>query len=329
MPKSRSQASWLLTNPRVYPPATTLPTLPRRATICGPCTVIRGERAPWSESGPRGMLWGMAPIESSGAEVQMRLDLARDVARQAGDVTLDYFQRDSLRVERKADDSPVTAADREAEAVIRARITAEFPDDAIVGEETGTSEGTSGYLWAVDPIDGTKTFVAGVPLYTTLIGLMAQDRGVAGVVYAPAVDEMVYASVGQGAWFHCRGAVARRTKVSNIATLAEGRFVTTAVTSFTEFREIDAADVYLRIQNAAGLSRTWGDGYGYLLVATGRAEVMVDPILNVWDAAAVQTVVEEAGGLFTDWQGRVTARGGDGVATNGHLHNQVLGLIRG
>jgi histidinol-phosphatase len=270
----------------------------------------------------------MTPSEPTDIEIQARLELACDVARQAGNVTLDYFQRDKLRVERKADDSPVTAADREAEAVIRERIAAEFPDDTIVGEETGTSVGTSGYLWAVDPIDGTKTFIAGVPLYTTLIGLLANDRAVAGVVHAPAVDEMVYASAGRGAWLVSRGAAARRAKVSSIATLAEGRFMTTAVTSFTEFRAVDALDVYFRIQHAAGLSRTWGDGYGYLLVATGRAEVMVDPILNMWDAAALQTVIEEAGGIFTDWQGRATVHGGEGVATNGHVHDQVLSLIR-
>jgi len=271
----------------------------------------------------------MATPESTDAEITARLDLARSVARQAGDVTLNYFQRDDLRVEQKADASPVTAADREAEAVIRARIATEFPDDTIVGEETGTTEGTSGYVWAVDPIDGTKTFIAGVPLYTTLIGLLVKDRPVAGVVHAPAVDQMVYAAAGQGAWLVSRGGPARRAKVSALATLAAGRFVTTAVTSFTEFREVDALDAYLRIQNAAGLSRTWGDGYGYLLVATGRAEVMVDPILNVWDAAAVQLVVEEAGGVFTDWQGRRTVHGGEGVATNGRVHDQVLDLIRG
>jgi histidinol-phosphatase len=276
-----------------------------------------------------GYLWGMVTPESTDAEIRARLDLARSVARQAGDVTLDYFQRDDLRVEQKADDSPVTVADRKAETVIRARIAAEFPDDAIVGEETGTSEGTSGYVGAVDPIDGTKTFIAGVPLYTTLIGLLVRDRPVAGVVHAPAVDEMVYASAGHGAWLVSRDGPTRRAKVSSLATLAEGRFVTTAVTSFTEYREVDALDVYLRIQKAAGLSRTWGDGYGYLLVATGRAEVMVDPILNVWDAAAVQMVIEEAGGIFTDWQGRATVRSGEGVATNGRVHDQVLSLIRG
>lgn len=276
-----------------------------------------------------GYLWGMVTPESTDAEIRARLDLARSVARQAGDVTLDYFQRDDLRVEQKADDSPVTVADRKAETVIRARIAAEFPDDAIVGEETGTSEGTSGYVWAVDPIDGTKTFIAGVPLYTTLIGLLVRDRPVAGVVHAPAVDQMVYASAGQGAWLVSRDGPARRAEVSSLATLAEGRFVTTAVTSFTEYREVDALDVYLRIQKAAGLSRTWGDGYGYLLVATGRAEVMVDPILNVWDAAAVQMVIEEAGGIFTDWQGRATVHSGEGVATNGRVHDQVLSLIRG
>jgi histidinol phosphatase-like enzyme (inositol monophosphatase family) len=269
------------------------------------------------------------PANRLDRDIEARLNLARDWARRAGQVTLDYFQTDSLQVERKADDSPVTAADREAEALIRTQIAAEFPGDTIVGEEEGTRAGDSGYVWAVDPIDGTKTFVAGVPLYTTLIGLMADRRVVAGVVYAPAVGEMVYASAGRGAWLVRGDAAPRRARVSRVPTLAAGRFVTTAVTSFTEFRAVDAADVYARIESAAGLSRTWGDGYGYLLVATGRAEVMVDPILNVWDATAVKAVVEEAGGIFTDWQGRATVDSGEGVATNGHVHEQVLGLIRG
>ena len=125
----------------------------------------------------------MTPSEPTDVEIQMRLELARNVARQAGDVTLDYFRRDNLRVERKADDSPVTAADREAETVIRERIAAEFPDDTIVGEETGTSEGTSGYLWAVDPIDGTKYYARGIPLYSVSLALGRDGELILGIVF--------------------------------------------------------------------------------------------------------------------------------------------------
>ncbi|OHB80127.1 MAG: histidinol-phosphatase [Planctomycetes bacterium RBG_16_64_10] len=267
-------------------------------------------------------------MEPNHREIQPRLELARAIAREAGRVTLDFFQRDDLQVDRKADDSPVTAADRQAEQLMRERIRAQFPEDTVLGEESGQTPGSSAYRWVLDPIDGTNTFVAGVPLYTTLVGVLAGQQGVVGVIHAPVLDEMVYAASGCGAWCVRGRAVPRRAQVSAVTRLAEGLFVTTAVASFTQFRTASAQDVYLRLQAAARMTRTWGDGYGYLLVATGRAEVMVDPALNLWDAAPVQTILEEAGGTFTDWQGRATVHGGDGIGTNGRVHDEVLRLVR-
>jgi len=261
--------------------------------------------------------------------ISSRLELARRIAQEAGQLTLRYFQRADLAVDLKADQSPVTAADREAEQLLRQRIEAAFPDDAILGEEFGERAGTTGYRWVLDPIDGTKSFVHGVPLYGTLVGVQQDERDVLGVICIPALSEMVYAARGEGAWY-VRGAeppVAAR--VSQVRTLADSLLLTTDAKSFSLRVSGQGPAAYDALQAAARLTRTWGDCYGYLLVATGRADAMVDPIMNVWDAAAVAPIVEEAGGRYSDFQGRATISGGDGVASNGLLHEEVLGMIRG
>jgi histidinol-phosphatase len=259
------------------------------------------------------------------AEVARRLELAIAAGKEAGGLTLRYFLQDNFEVERKNDASPVTIADRSAELLLRERIAATFARDGILGEEFGTSEGTSGFTWILDPIDGTKSFISGVPLYGTLIGIEYEQRALAGFVYMPALNEGVYASVGQGAW-HFRGdEQPRRSHVSQKQRLADGLFVTSQVDTFAQR---GAAAAFDALQKAAYVTRTWGDCYGYLLVATGRAEVMVDPILNVWDAAAMQPIIEEAGGTFTDWQGNPTIHAGEAIATNGHVLDEVLAITR-
>lgn len=258
-----------------------------------------------------------------------RLELARQIAVSAGQVTLDYFRRANLQVERKADDSPVTVADREAEQHLRKAIEEAFPDDAILGEELGETSGDSGYRWVLDPIDGTKSFIHGVPLYTTLVAVEREERGVVGVIHAPAAGETVYAAEGGGAWHVCGESEPVPARVSQVGGLADALLLTTEVASFRTDRSADAVDAYLRLDAAARLVRTWGDAFGYLLVATGRAEVMLDAALNVWDAAAVQPVLIEAGGSFTDWQGRPTIHGGEGIGTNGRLLEEVLAITRG
>ena len=253
-----------------------------------------------------------------------RLALAVAAAREAGRLTLDHFRGEDLAVERKGDDSPVTVADRGAERLLRERIAAAFPADAILGEEFPEKEGSSGFRWILDPIDGTKSFIHGVPLYATLVGLEEGERSVAGVIVIPALDEHLYAAVGGGAWYAVGDEPPRPAKVSSCPRLAEGLFVTSEVVSFVRH---DRAAAFERLQEAARLTRTWGDAYGYLLVATGRAEVMVDPVMAVWDAAALLPVLTEAGGTFTDWRGRSTIHGGEGVATNGLVLDEVLGLL--
>ncbi len=250
--------------------------------------------------------------------------LALAAAREAGQFTLQYFRKTDLAVDRKADASPVTVADREAELLIRQRIAAAFPDDAVLGEEFAEVPGSSGFRWILDPIDGTKSFIHGVPLYGTMVGVEREGRGIMGVVYIPALDECLYAEAGGGAWHSVANAPAQPARVSKRSSLAESLFVTSEVANIRSKKRMDA---YLRFVEACGLARTWGDCYGYLLVATGRAELMLDPVMNVWDAAAIQPILEEAGGTFTDWQGQPTIHAGEGMATNGLVLNDVLALI--
>ncbi len=258
-------------------------------------------------------------------DVSARLKFAIEIAKAAGALTLEFFQQSSVRVERKGDDSPVTQADRQAETLMRQRIAEAFPDDGIIGEEHGEVEGTSGYQWILDPIDGTKSFIAGVPLYSVLVGVVRKGNSLIGVIHVPGLDECVYAAKGEGAWWVKGDAAPEPAKVSGRKCLADGVFVTSQVSTF---RERSAMEAFERLERAAYVTRTWGDGYGYLLIATGRAEAMVDPIMNIWDAAAIQPVMEEAGGTFTDWQGKPCIDGGEGIGTNGHVLNEVLEITQ-
>lgn len=254
-----------------------------------------------------------------------RLALARRIGVAAGKHTLKYFQQANYQVERKGDSSPVTVADKEAEQLLRREIASAFPEDGILGEEFGVVEGTSGYRWILDPIDGTKSFISGVPMYGTMIGVERDERSLIGVVYIPGLDEGVYAAKGEGCW-HWRGEqTPTRTRVSSRARLSEGTFVTSQVDSFAKR---GAAEAFTSLEKSSYVTRTWGDCYGYLLVATGRVEVMVDPIMNVWDAAAIQPILEEAGGTFTSWSGEATIHAGEGIGTNGHVLEEVLAVTR-
>jgi histidinol-phosphatase len=287
----------------------------------------------------------MSIPDPSNPEVQTRLALAVDVARAAGAETLRWFRQRTLAVDRKGDGSPVTAADRAAESLLRASIAERFPHDAILGEEFGETPGTSPFRWVLDPIDGTKSFITGIPLYTTLIAVMEGDRPLLGVIYAPATDEIIYAPTGGKTLFQLgAGSSARPSspnaptpvltssptpaRVSEVERLADATFLTTEAASFNRAGKSGGRGVYNQLEQACRLTRTWGDAYGYLLVATGRADVMVDPQLNLWDAAALQPVIEGAGGHFSDWQGRPSVHTGNAVASNPHLAGLVLSITR-
>lgn len=246
------------------------------------------------------------------------MSAAADVARLAGDVALRHFGA-ALAVETKVDGSPVTIADRSAEEAARAWIAERFPKDAILGEEFGLSNPGAPRRWILDPIDGTKTFVRGVPLWGTLVGVVEGDTVVAGAAYFPAVNELAAAAPGAGCWVN-----GVRAHVSTVTSLDRATVLTTDPT-FSHRPERRAA--WRRLEDAAALSRSWGDCYGYLLVATGRAEAMVDAIVGDWDVAALLPIVEEAGGVLTSWEGARTAFGGSAVATNAGVADEARHLL--
>jgi histidinol phosphatase-like enzyme (inositol monophosphatase family) len=259
------------------------------------------------------------------AEFQNRLDHARTAALRAGKLILEHYQSSALTVDRKRDSSPVTIADRKAEEFLRAAIARAFPGDGILGEEFGEQPGTSGFRWILDPLDGTKSFIHGVPLFGTLIGVEFNGQCVVGVCHFPVLSETAWGAKGLGAWWQPAGGGPRRAKVSNVARLSESLFCFTTVQGFTRRGRQDAFEALVA---AAGIARGWGDCYGHVLVATGRAEVMVDPLMNVWDAAALIPIVEEAGGHFIDWNGAATANSGNGISVNAALRDEVLRITK-
>lgn len=263
--------------------------------------------------------------EPDSSEIQARLAFAKHVACDAGRSTLAYFQQSNFEVERKSDDSPVTIADRKAESLVRDAIVQAYPNDTVLGEEHGVIEGTSGYRWIIDPIDGTRSFICGVPLYGTLLGMQYEGRSLLGVIFIPGLDECVYAARGQGAWYVKGDSEPVAARVSDVGSLGDTVFLYSQLDCFSDRGAIDA---YFELERQAYTTRTWGDCYGYVLVATGRAGLMVDAELNLWDAAALLPVIEEAGGRFTDWQGDPRVDGGDAVAANPVLLEQVLNVTR-
>ncbi|MFM8635672.1 MAG: inositol monophosphatase family protein [Planctomycetia bacterium] len=261
-------------------------------------------------------------------DIAKRLDVALAAVRLAAQETLRWFRSGDLSVSHKHDRSPVTQADHAAEAILRGRLLEAFPSDTFLGEESGRTAGTSAYEWIVDPIDGTKSFIRGVPLYAPLVGCRREGEGVLGVIAIPALDDLAYATAGGGAWHVVEGGPPRPARVSRRSSLEDSLVCSSDFTSFGARGDAVAGDAARRrLESACGVVRSWGDGYGYLLVATGRAELMVDPLLNAWDAAAVETVITEAGGRFTDWAGRPRIDSGDGVATNGLVHDAALRLL--
>jgi histidinol-phosphatase len=258
--------------------------------------------------------------ETDPRELERLLDFALGLAREAGDITLKYF-RSSLTPERKADGSFVTRADREAERLIRARLAESFPLDAILGEEEGERAGSSGNQWIIDPIDGTYSFVHGVPLYGVMIGLEISGQACLGVVNLPALDEIVYAGRGLGCfWNGARARVSPTRRLEDALLLA---------TDFGTCERYGFGPAARRLERRAAARRTWGDCYGHVLVATGRADCMLDPVMNVWDCAPLLPILEEAGGTFTDWHGRRTIRSGNAISTNGVLFDEIMKEVIG
>ncbi len=246
------------------------------------------------------------------------LGAVAEVARLAGDIAHRHF-RAGVDVEWKNDGSPVTIADREAERTARDWIERRFPLDGIVGEEHGVSRPDARRRWVIDPIDGTKTFVRGVPLWGTLVAVAAGDEVLAGAAYFPAVGEIVAAAPGEGCWWNDR-----RCRVSGTSDIAAATVLTT---DERFLKTPQYAAPWRELAAASAVSRTWGDCYGDLLVATGRVEVMTDGIVGAWDSAPFLPIIEEAGGVFTDWSGTRTAFGGSAIATNAALAAEVRRVL--
>lgn len=239
-----------------------------------------------------------------------------DLARRAGRLTLDWY-RPTIEVMNKEDGSPVTEADRAAERMLRSALQDRFPDDSIVGEEFGHSDGHSGRTWLIDPIDGTQSFIRGVPLFATLLALEDTHGPAIGVVDLPALGETMMAGRGLGCFLGDRA-----VRVSDRATLDGSVLCTSGF-------DLIPGDAASRLHRSPLMLRGWGDAFGYVLVAGGRAEAMLDPLVKPWDIAPMAVIVPEAGGRFTDLDGRTGFRSGNGLATNGTLHDEVLQLVAG
>lgn len=247
------------------------------------------------------------------------LEAVTDVARVAGAVALRHF-RTALSVDTKGDGSPVTIADRQAEESARAWIATRFPNDEILGEEFGFTPGARGRRWFIDPIDGTKTFVRGVPLWGTMIAVAEGDAVLAGSIFCAAADEMVAAAVGAGCWWN-----GVQCHVSAEHDLARATILTTD-DRFSYNPERRAR--WESLGEKVAVARTWGDCYGYVLVATGRADLMVDDRLSPWDAASLLPIIREAGGVYSDWSGGARVDGGDGFASNAALAAEFARVLQ-
>jgi len=249
-----------------------------------------------------------------------RYEAAVTAAQQAGQLALRYFDS-TLTVEWKQDQSPVTIADREAESLLHATLLGAFPEDGFLGEEHGEKLGTSGYRWIIDPIDGTRNFVRGIPLWATLVGLEYQGEQIGGVADVPVLRQTYRALRGDGAY---RGE--RRIRVSDVAQLDEAIVF---YSSLSWFVKAGCRDLFLELSLRTQRQRGFGDFYGFVLVAQGSGELMVEHGVHIWDVAALKPIIEEAGGRFSDWDGKPDVYRPDVLVSNGRLHDEVLGILQG
>ena len=247
------------------------------------------------------------------------LRLALELADAADAITLRHFQSATLAVRTKVDMTPVSEADEAVERALRETLAAQRPDDAIVGEEYGSS-GTSSRRWILDPIDATKNYVRGIPVYATLIGLVEGDRPVVGVVSAPAMTRRWWAAAGEGAF--CNG---QKIRASRIDSIEESHLT---YDSIADFDRHGGTVRFLALMRRCARARGFGDFWAHMLVAEGAVEIAVEPAVAAWDMAAIQVIVEEAGGRFSDLRGNAKFDGGSGLSTNGLLHDAVLESFR-
>ncbi len=254
------------------------------------------------------------------ADWRNRYDAMVPAAEQAGAHALRYFDT-NLPVEWKHDHSPVTVADREAEALLRKTLLEKFPHDGFLGEEFGDSPGTSSFRWIVDPVDGTRNFVRNIPLWGTLVGLEHRGEAVAGVVVIPPLHLTYRGLRGDGAY---RGD--RRLRVSEVSELSQA---TLFYTSLRFYERVGKLDVFLNLSRCCQNQRGYGDFYGHVLLAQGSGDLMVEAGVHHWDVAALQPIVEEAGGRFTTWDGTIDLTRPDVLVSNGRLHAAAQRILLG
>ena len=245
------------------------------------------------------------------------MHVALDAAHLAGKRTLSYFNA-NVAVEDKPDDTPVTIADREAEDVCRGVIAKYYPTHTITGEERSDQKGNDDYTWIIDPIDGTKSFVHGVPLYGVLIGCLVRGRPSVGAIYLPALDDLIYAADGEGCYWN-----GRPTGCSKVTKIEDATVCAGSIT-----RANARSDAYADLAGRCKLNRGWGDAFGYALVATGRAELMLDPKIAPWDCAPMPPILREAGGWAGNWDGGEDVYGPDWLAVTGGVKDEVLATLR-
>jgi histidinol-phosphatase len=252
------------------------------------------------------------------------LSLAHMLADTADKISMDRFRALDLRVEAKPDLTPVSDADQAVEKALRSTLSRTRPRDGVLGEEfgvTAAAAGPSHRQWVIDPIDGTKNYIRGVPIWATLIALMDGDQPVVGLVSAPALGRRWWAATGHGAYAGRHTAAATPIKVSGVRRIGDASFCYADLNGWEETGRLDPV---LDMIRQSWRSRAYGDFYGYMLVAEGAVDIMVEPELSLWDLAALIPIVTEAGGTFTDLTGRPGPGGGSAVATNGKLHEEVL-----
>ena len=249
-----------------------------------------------------------------------RYEVAVQAAEQAGKLALSHFDC-GIAIEWKPDESPVTLADKEAERQLRSTLLGKFPQDSFLGEESGEHKGSSGFRWIIDPIDGTRSFVRNIPIWATLVGLEYKDEQIAGIAVLPALRQTFRALRGEGAFRDDRP-----IHVSDISNLAESHIY---YSSLAWFVKASKHNEFLELIARTQRQRGFGDFYGFVLVAQGSGELMIEQGVHAWDVAALKPIVEEAGGRFSDWDGTPTIHRTDVIASNGKLHDEALALLRG
>jgi histidinol-phosphatase len=252
------------------------------------------------------------------ADWTSRYEVAVHAAEEAGRLALGYFDR-GVMVEWKADTSPVTLADREAEQLLRKTLLRAFPQDGFLGEESGEQAGTSGYRWIIDPIDGTRSFVRNIPIWATLVGLEHQGECIAGVCVLPAMRQTFRAMRGDGAYRDNR-----RISVSDVGDLSGAMMFYSSISWFVK---AGRRDQFLELAVKTQRQRGFGDFYGHILVAQGSGELMIEHGVHAWDVAALKPIVEEAGGRFTTWEDQSDIFRPDVLASNGKLHKEVVAIL--